>query len=99
MQNLINGSYQNCRVSKCWFSAVYFKVRQFGWSALYLSLVYSQAVNQATKISKAVIPGVPGILTFIDKNIEPLFFGFAKKNSAVDNSKKLRHKHKITPRG
>jgi hypothetical protein len=47
------------------------------------------------------VPGVPGILTFIDKNIEPLIFNLlwlCKNISAVDNSKKLRHKHKITPR-
>jgi hypothetical protein len=56
----------------------------------------------AKQIAKCILlPGVPGILTFIDKNIEPLIFKLlwrCKNNSAVDNSKKLRHKHKIPPR-
>jgi hypothetical protein len=48
-----------------------------------------------------ILLGMPGILTFIDKNIKPLIFKLfwlCKNNSAVDNSKKLKHEHKITPR-
>ncbi len=39
------------------------------------------------------LPGVPGILTFIDKNIKPQIFKLlwlCKNNSAVDNSKKIK---------
>jgi hypothetical protein len=39
------------------------------------------------------VPGVPGILTFLDKNIELLIFKLiwlCKNNLAVDNSKKIK---------
>ncbi len=49
-----------------------------------------------------LIPGVPGILAFIDKNIELLnflsLFGFAKTIQLLITQKKLRHKLRITPR-
>jgi hypothetical protein len=45
---------------------------------------------------------VPGILAFIDKNIELLnflsLFGFAKTIQLLITQKKLRHKLRITPR-
>jgi len=48
----------------------------------------------AKQIAKCILlPGVPGILTFTDKNIEPLIFKLlwlCKNNSAVDNSKKIK---------
>jgi hypothetical protein len=51
---------------------------------------------------KLVVPGVPEIVAFIDKNIEPLiflgFFGFVKTIKPLITQKKLRHKHKISAR-
>jgi hypothetical protein len=68
-----------------------------------LRIILRIGVHQKS-LGNTVLPGVPGILTLINKSIEPLIFKLlwlSKNNSALDNSKKKKkigHKHKITPR-
>jgi hypothetical protein len=53
----------------------------------YFMFFANVAGQRAVNFESPYIPGAPGILTFIDKNIEPLiflsFFGFAKTSQLL----------------
>ncbi len=72
-------------LTPCWYqiyqtqgtkssSKKYMNFAKFGWETrdYVISIMYSK--YSLFLIFKLIVPGVPGILTFIDKNIEPLIF-------------------------